>query len=80
LNIPKQQRRGLKIEMNIVDFAKAVLAQPSKRQEAVKNLKFGLQTETKWNGAHKAQVKSLVEFLKSDSTNIEDLKAPLVFN
>lgn len=62
--------------MNIQDFALAVLnmnSQP-KREQAVENLKKGLETETKWDYTHKAEVKVLIQFLESDSTDINDLE------
>lgn len=61
--------------MNTKKFAETVLQMNSqeKRQIAISGLENGLKTETKWNDHHKAEIKRLIEFLKSDSNNIEDL-------
>lgn len=61
--------------MNIQDYAVIVLNMNSKakRQQAISNLKNGLEKETAWDYIHRAEVKVLIQFLESDSTDIKDL-------
>lgn len=61
--------------MNIKDFAIQVLNMndPLKTQQAIANLKHGLQHEEKWDYQHKAEVKVLIEFLESGSKDITEL-------
>jgi N-dimethylarginine dimethylaminohydrolase len=62
--------------MNIKDYAVIILQKQDSnyRQKAIANLKHGLKHEEKWNDQHKKEVKQLVKFLESDSTDIEDLE------
>lgn len=62
--------------MNITDYATIVLRMndSEKRKQAVEKLKYGLKHEKKWDDSHKREVKQLINFLSSESNDIEDLE------
>lgn len=61
--------------MNIKDFAVAVIKMnnPAKTQQAITNLRHGLQNEPSWNGQHRQEVSKLIAFLEAGETDIVHL-------
>lgn len=62
--------------MNVISFAQQVINMdnPEKRKMAIDGLKNGIKKEKLWNDTHREQVKMLIAFLETDSTNLDDLR------